>query len=741
MALSAEADYVLRTIEERGIRFIRLWFTDVLGFLKSFTITSQELEGAFTEGMGFDGSSIEGFSRIQESDMIAVPDPATFQLIPWQTEQTVARMFCDIYDPDGTPFDGDPRGVLKRQLQRASDLGFTFYVGPELEFFYFKSVDDPTPLDQGGYFDETPLDVATDYRKRTVLYLESMGIPVEYVHHEVAPSQHEIDLRYSDALTMADNVMTYRLTVKEVAQEFGIYATFMPKPIAGMNGSGMHTHQSLFEGDRNAFFDATDEYHLSKTARAYIAGILRHAPEITLRHEPVGQLVQAADPRVRGAGVRVLGATQPLRAGARPALQAGQGRRDADRVPLARPGLQPVPRVLRHARGRSGRHRGRIRAGARGVEQHLRDDRRGARRRGDPFAARGSARGDPAGRRLHRAPGCARRARPRVPDPQQAPGVGRVQGVRHARTKRTATSRSSRPILSPLRSMTDLRRVDFCAQPPRSSSTHLPGRGQRWSDEGCSLRGGGSRAALLSLIALSVVALGAPPALAIPINSSGPLTTVDVSTDLNCAVNHSGDAAGEFYGDTACGTLLASGGTLYGPADIPAGDDASPRTAFTPVSQSAVTGSGTGADPFTVVTAVSLGTSPLRITETDSYVTGEESYRTDVTVTNIGDLAASAILYRAGDCFLQNSDAGFGSADTSAGAVSCVVDDGGVPGTRIEQWFPLSAGSHYIEDFYSNVWAAIGTQTPFTDSCNQCANSVDNGAGLSWSLTIPPVDR
>jgi hypothetical protein len=227
-------------------------------------------------------------------------------------------------------------------------------------------------------------------------------------------------------------------------------------------------------------------------------------------------------------------------------------------------------------------------------------------------------------------------------------------------------------------------------------------------------------------------------ALAVPINSSGPLTTVDVSTDLNCAVNHSGDADGEFFGNTACGTLLASGGTLYGPADIPAGDSASPRTAFTPVSQSAVTGSGTGADPFTVVTAVSLGTSPLRITETDSYVTGEESYRTDVTVRNIGDLAASAILYRAGDCFLQNSDSGFGSADASVGAVSCVVDDGGLPGTRIEQWFPLSAGSHYIEDFFDNVWAAIGTQTPFTDSCNQCANSVDNGAGLSWNLTIPP---
>jgi glutamine synthetase len=282
MALSAEAEYVLHTIEERGIRFVRLWFTDVLGFLKAFTITSQELEGALTEGMGFDGSSIDGFARIQESDMVALPDPSTFQLIPWKTEHAVARMFCDILEPDGTPFAGDPRGVLKRQLGRAADRGFTFYVGPELEYFYFKSLEDPTFLDQGGYFDETPLDVATDYRKRTVQYLESMGIPVEYVHHEVAPSQHEIDLRYTDALTMADQVMTYRLTVKTVAHEFGIYATFMPKPVAGVNGSGMHTHQSLFEGDRNAFFDATDEYHLSKTAKSYIAGLLRHAPEITL---------------------------------------------------------------------------------------------------------------------------------------------------------------------------------------------------------------------------------------------------------------------------------------------------------------------------------------------------------------------------------------------------------------------------------------------------------------------------
>jgi glutamine synthetase len=280
--VTPEAEFVLRTVEERGIRFIRLWFTDVLGFLKSFAITPSELETAFAEGMGFDGSSIEGFARIQESDMVARPDPSTFQIIPWKSEEQVARMFCDIHNPDGTPFDGDPRAVLKRQLDRAADRGFTFYVGPELEYFYFKDQHGTEFLDRGGYFDLTPLDVATGYRKRTVDYLEALGIPVEYVHHEVAPSQHEIDLRYADALSMADNVMTYRLTVKEVAQEFGIFASFMPKPVLGVNGSGMHTHQSLFEGERNAFFDAADEYHLSKVAKSYIAGILRHAREITL---------------------------------------------------------------------------------------------------------------------------------------------------------------------------------------------------------------------------------------------------------------------------------------------------------------------------------------------------------------------------------------------------------------------------------------------------------------------------
>ncbi len=282
MSLSNEAEYVLRTVEERGIKFIRLWFTDVLGFLKSIAITTQELPSALAEGMGFDGSAIEGFARIQEADMVARPDPSTFQIIPWRSETQVARIFCDIYDPDGTPFDGDPRHVLKRQLDRAAELGFTFYVGPELEYFYFPNSGSTEFLDRGGYFDLTPHDVATDLRKRTVEYLEAMGMPVESAHHEVAPSQHEIDLRYVDALTMADNIMTYRLTVKEAAQEGGVYATFMPKAVAGVDGNGMHTHQSLFEGDRNAFFDPTDEHHLSKVARSYIAGVLRHAKEITL---------------------------------------------------------------------------------------------------------------------------------------------------------------------------------------------------------------------------------------------------------------------------------------------------------------------------------------------------------------------------------------------------------------------------------------------------------------------------
>jgi glutamine synthetase len=280
---SEAIEYVLKRAHDEKVRFIRLWFTDILGHLKSFSISISELEGALQEGMGFDGSSIEGYCRIDESDMMALPDPDTFITLPWRKkgEENVGRMFCDIKKPGGEQFEGDPRYVLKRMLKKAAEKNYTYYVGPELEYFYFK--DDKTTefQDQGGYFDLTPRDVASDWRRETVLTLEDVGIPVEYSHHEVAPSQHEIDIRYADALTMADNVMTYRLVVKEIALKYGIYATFMPKPVFGVNGSGMHCHQSLFKGERNAFFDANDPYNLSDTARQYIAGILKHAPEFT----------------------------------------------------------------------------------------------------------------------------------------------------------------------------------------------------------------------------------------------------------------------------------------------------------------------------------------------------------------------------------------------------------------------------------------------------------------------------
>jgi glutamine synthetase len=275
--------YVLKMAKENDVKFIRLWFTDILGMLKSFAITVEELEGALEEGMGFDGSSIEGFARIDESDMVAMPDPDTFQMLPWRPREhhAVARMFCDILKPGGEPFEGDPRYVLRKNLKKAADLGYIYYVGPELEYFYFKDSTSTETLDAGGYFDLTPLDAATDLRRETVLTLEQMGIGVEYSHHEVAPSQHEIDMRYTDALTMADSVMTYRLVVKQVAISHGVYATFMPKPVFGINGSGMHVHQSLFKGDKNAFFDPKGKYFLSKAARSYVAGLLKYAPEIT----------------------------------------------------------------------------------------------------------------------------------------------------------------------------------------------------------------------------------------------------------------------------------------------------------------------------------------------------------------------------------------------------------------------------------------------------------------------------
>lgn len=275
--------YVLRTVEERRVRLVRLWFTDVLGQLKSVAISPVELETAFEDGVQFDGSAIDGFSRVQEADVLAIPDAASFQLMGWgEGGELSARMFCDLVNLDGSPFEGDPRQVLKRNLARAHDAGYSFMVSPEVEFFYLASDHDtPTPLDHASYFDLTTFDASSDIRRATISRLEATGIPVEYSFHEDAPSQHEIDLRYTDGLSMADNVMTLRLIVREVALEHGVHATFMPKPMSGVQGSGMHTHMSLFRGEENAFHDPDGEYHLSETARHFIAGLLTHAPEIT----------------------------------------------------------------------------------------------------------------------------------------------------------------------------------------------------------------------------------------------------------------------------------------------------------------------------------------------------------------------------------------------------------------------------------------------------------------------------
>ena len=284
--MDKQSEFVLRTIEERDIRFVRLWFTDVLGTLKSVAIAPAELEGAFAEGIGFDGSAIEGFARVFESDMIARPDPATFALLPWRREGPgVARMFCDILTPDGAPAYADPRFVLKRTLTKAANLGFTFYTHPEVEFYLFKGSpragESPIPVDRYGYFDNAPNGVDHDFRRQAIMMLEAMGISVEFSHHEGGPGQQEIDLRYADALTTADNLMTFRLVMQEVALEQGLHASFMPKPFRDHPGSGMHTHLSLFEGDRNAFFEAGSQYQLSKVARSFIAGLIAHAPEIT----------------------------------------------------------------------------------------------------------------------------------------------------------------------------------------------------------------------------------------------------------------------------------------------------------------------------------------------------------------------------------------------------------------------------------------------------------------------------
>jgi glutamine synthetase len=283
--MERQQEYVLRTVEERGVRLVRLWFTDVLGQHKSIAISPAELEKIFEEGLQFDGSSIDGFSRVQESDVLARPDPGSFELLPWaRDDEPTGLMYCDIENLDGSPFEGDPRQVLRRNLDKAREKGFTFFTAPEVEFFYFADGDpshEPRPLDRASYFDLTTADIASDIRRRTLHMLEALGIPVEYSFHEDSPSQHEIDLQYSEALSMADNIMTLRLVVRKVALEAGVFASFMPKPLNGVQGSGMHTHLSLFEGEGNAFHDASDEYGLSKVARCFIAGLLMHAREIT----------------------------------------------------------------------------------------------------------------------------------------------------------------------------------------------------------------------------------------------------------------------------------------------------------------------------------------------------------------------------------------------------------------------------------------------------------------------------
>ncbi|MCP4134365.1 MAG: glutamine synthetase [bacterium] len=278
--MNQDKEFVLKTAYDNQVKFIRLWFTDILGFLKSFAITIDELEDAITEGVRFDGSTLHGFIRSDEQEMIAMPDVSTFQILPWRPkEDSVARMFCDIYRIDMSPFEGDSRYILKKNLKKAAEKGLTFYTGPEIEFFFFKNSSTPEILDRGGYFDLTPLDIAADYRRQTVLTLENMGIDVISSHHEGSHSQHEIDLRHEDALTTADNIMTFKLITKEIGQLNNIYASFMPKPLAGQNGSGLHIHQSLFKNDNNIFFDNNQEYHLSDQGKSYIAGILKHCNE------------------------------------------------------------------------------------------------------------------------------------------------------------------------------------------------------------------------------------------------------------------------------------------------------------------------------------------------------------------------------------------------------------------------------------------------------------------------------
>ena len=392
--MDKQQEFVLRTLEERDIRFIRLWFTDVLGFLKSVAVAPAELEGAFAEGIGFDGSAIEGFTRVHESDMLAKPDPSTFQILPWRAESPgTARMFCDILMPDGSPSWADPRQVLKRALDKAARMGFSFYTHPEIEFFLLTERPEmggamtPTPIDQGGYFDHTPHNIGHDFRREAITMLERMGISVEFSHHEVAPGQQEIDLRYADALTTADNIMTFRLVVKEVALEQGVYATFMPKPFSDEPGSAMHTHLSLFEGDQQRLprpGRPVPPVQDGQVVHRRAAGPRRRDHR---GHQPVGQLLQAAGRRRRGPVVHLLGPQQPLGAGPRADVQAAEGQRHPGRGALARQRLQPVPRLRRAAGRRPQGHRGGVRAAAGCRGRRLGADRRRAPRDGHRRAA------------------------------------------------------------------------------------------------------------------------------------------------------------------------------------------------------------------------------------------------------------------------------------------------------------------------------------------------------------------
>ncbi len=358
------ADDVKALVAERDIRFIRFWFTDILGQLKSFSVDPEQLDGAFQQGLGFDGSSITGFNAIEESDMVAMPDPTTFRVLPWRPEeQGVARMFCDVLTPERTPYEGDPRHVLRRALQRAEGLGFDLFdVGAEPEYFLFRDNKNAEPLDEGGYFDLTTLDAGSDVRRDTVLALEQLGIGVDLSHHEGGPSQHEIDLRHGEALKIADDVMTCRITVKELALNYGWHATFMPKPIYGVNGSGMHTHMTLFKDGTNAFFDADDPYFLSDVGEGLHRRSAAPRARAVLDLRPVGELLQAPRPRLRGTRLRRLEPSQPLGARARAALPPRRRGGDAHGAALPRPRVQPVPDLRVAAAGRAGGHREGLRA-------------------------------------------------------------------------------------------------------------------------------------------------------------------------------------------------------------------------------------------------------------------------------------------------------------------------------------------------------------------------------------------